>query len=330
MSSFSSFPWKEFPGLNWSRVRLLGHGTYGVVYLSLLTDFKNVNLFLAVKTAHLNSSASLVKETRILDEFRDCPEIISSYGHIETLERGSELYNIVLEYAPFGTLSDLIRRSDGCALRETSVRVYTRMILNGLRCLHIKGYVHCDLKPDNILVFPCNSQDGCCRLKLADFGLSKEPDEDDGRVSERYKYRFRGTPLYTSPESVAIGEIGPAMDIWSLGCIVIEMITGRHPWYWYGLDVSRFGTDVAYFLAFTRDWSPRIPQDMTEMGKDFLRMCFIRDPRQRWTADLLLHHPFLSEVSSGLSESRRVLIPTEHHRLAQNIVARTLPRRFFH
>ncbi|KAF2309370.1 hypothetical protein GH714_001785 [Hevea brasiliensis] len=85
------------------------------------------------------------------------------------------------------------------------------MILKGLSSIHNNGYVHCDLKPANILVFPSDQQD--FQLKIADFGLAKEPDEGNSRKFF-YQYTFRGTPLYMSPESIKLAEISPALNIW--------------------------------------------------------------------------------------------------------------------
>ncbi|KAF2309352.1 hypothetical protein GH714_001699 [Hevea brasiliensis] len=150
------------------------------------------------------------------------------------------IYNLLLEYAPGGSLADLINKYGG-KIPECDVRRYTRMILKGLSSIHNNGYVHCDLKPANILVFPSDQQD--FQLKIADFGLAKEPDEDNSRKFF-YQYTFRGTPLYMSPESVKHAEISPALDIWSLGCIVIEMITGKPPW--HELDVEDFFVRLAF------------------------------------------------------------------------------------
>ncbi|EXB39294.1 Mitogen-activated protein kinase kinase kinase 2 [Morus notabilis] len=287
MDSTSSVPWNLFPGLIvWRRVRFLGSGSYGAVYLTFLTNFNELNHLLAVKTSFLALSTSLFKEKRVLANLGDCPEIIVCFGHKVTVERGMQLYNLVLEYAPFGTLSDLIQTF---ILRDINIRIYTTIILKGLRYMHAKGYVHCDLKPDNILVFP-SDQRGCYRVKIADFGLTKEPDEVI--IPDDYKNRFRGTPCYMSPESVVLGQIGPALDIWSLGCIVIEMHTAKSAW--HVLECTP-RLDMVHLLASTK-MTPPIPCAVTEIGRDFLRKCLARDPRERWTARMLLNHPYVSEV----------------------------------
>ena len=76
---------------------------------------------------------------------------------------------------------------------EYDVQRYTRMIVKGLRCIHEKGYVHCDLKPANILVFRSKAGRGNA-VTIADFGISKITREEYGFVNR--KFCFRGTPIY--------------------------------------------------------------------------------------------------------------------------------------
>ncbi|XWS14493.1 hypothetical protein CRYUN_Cryun35bG0014000 [Craigia yunnanensis] len=102
---------------------------------------------------------------------------------------------------------------------------------------------------------------------------------ENGKIdSEFCEYGFRGTAVYMSPESV-IGEISGALDVWSLGCIIVEMISGKLPW--------------NYRNKIFSGESPKIIENMSSSGKDFLAMCFARDPNKRSTANMLLNHPFL-------------------------------------
>lgn len=166
------------------------------------------------------------------------------------------------------------------------------MIVKGLHCIHEKGYVHCDLKLENILVFSF-PDDGSSR-KITDFGLSKIPRDLDELMTKCFG--FRGTPDYMSPESLLLGEIQGCLDIWSLGCTVVEMISGKWAW-----DCTGGGEELAIEIATD---SPKIPENMSEIGKDFLRRCFERDLRERWTVEMLLHHPFLLETEGPPSSTR--------------------------
>ncbi|XVE62236.1 hypothetical protein DITRI_Ditri06bG0101800 [Diplodiscus trichospermus] len=96
-------------------------------------------------------------------------------------------------------------------------------------------------------------------------------------------YCFRGTPIYMSPESV-IGEVASALDVWSLGCIIIKMISGKLPWVFDNLKDLRD--------KLLRGDVPNISENMSIIGKNFITKCFTLDPNQRWTARKLLTHPY--------------------------------------
>ncbi|KAJ6692842.1 CCR4-NOT TRANSCRIPTIONAL COMPLEX SUBUNIT CAF120-RELATED [Salix purpurea] len=272
--------------MEWLRLKKLGQGTYGTVYLAMSTFTEE--LYFAVKNANLEDSSTLQKERRIFQKFRGANEVVKCYGCCVSNEGGAMKYNLLLEYAPMGSLLNLMRDCGG-RIPESHVRKYTKMLLRGLSCIDNNGHVHCDLKPANILVFP-READGFSdvQLKIADFGLAKEPGEDDSDMLFRM-YQYRGTPCYMSPESVQFAEITPALDIWSLGCIVVEMITGRIAW-------GNLDSKELFNKLVSGNESPEIPEYISESGKDFLRRCFELDHRYRWTADALLTHPFVDDA----------------------------------
>lgn len=144
------------------------------------------------------------------------------------------------------------------------------------------GFVHCDIKLGNILL--CAED-----VKIADFGLAKKAGEK--AEEENDGFCLRGTPLYVSPESVARREFEPPSDIWSLGCAVVEMITGKPAW---RLSEDSNINALLFQIGFGNEL-PEIPTELSDEGKDFLSKCFVRDPSKRWTAEMLLQHPFVSK-----------------------------------
>ncbi|XP_043708228.1 mitogen-activated protein kinase kinase kinase 20-like [Telopea speciosissima] len=270
--------------MEWKRGKSIGRGSFSSVDLAIPAgDCSLVDLpqLMAVKSAAISECSSLQREREILSHLRDCPQIVRCLGDDHTVENGQQFYNVFLEYASRGTLASLVKKSGG-ALLESDVRRYTRWILMGLRCIHEKGFVHCDIKLQNILV--CSAPDGTDDVKIADFGLAK-------RAGAVEKLNLRGTPLYMSPESIASNEHEAPGDLWSLGCAVAEMVIGRPAW------KCKADTDVSALLfriGFGEEL-PEIPEEMSEQGKDFLQRCFVRDPSKRWTAEMLLNHPFVTD-----------------------------------
>ncbi|KAF5727813.1 mitogen-activated protein kinase kinase kinase A-like [Tripterygium wilfordii] len=270
--------------MTWSRLKVLGKGSYGVVFLAVEKDDFGFPLgVFAAKSSLLLKCSSLVKEFEILRHLFGCPGIVRCLGYEFTVERSIPVYNLFMEYAPEGTLTDLIRKSGG-RIPEKEVKVYTRMLLEGLSCIHGHGLVHCDFKPDNILVFPSKDGTGYC-LKIADFGLAKLPWEEEFDCSRQDC--FRGTPLYMSPESVILGQVSASLDIWSLGCVVVEMLTGNRAW------GNHHDMASLFFYVVCGDESPNIPEWISSSAQDFLSTCFRTDPRERWSSEKLLNHSFV-------------------------------------
>lgn len=185
-----------------------------------------------------------------------------------------------MEYAAGGSLSDTIRARDG-RLEEFTVVNFTRQILYGLHYLHGNGIVHCDVKGRNVLISKGDS------AKIADFGCAKRIGLETEAATP-----IAGTPAFMAPEVVR-GEVqGFESDIWSLGCTVIEMATGSAPWRDAADPVS-----VLYRIGYSGE-SPAIPEFLSAGARDFLEKCLRRNPRERWSADELMKHPWIAEFSS--------------------------------
>ncbi|KAL6507426.1 hypothetical protein OROGR_023621 [Orobanche gracilis] len=286
--------------MDWIRGGTLGHGSFAKVSLAVpRSQSSKLPPLMAVKSCGVSLSSSLMSEGVILEELKGCPEIIRCFGEGFSYENGDKInweskfkvvdqksqkgkliegrreYNILLEYASGGSLADKLKTSGDRRLREYEVRRYAKALLRGLNYIHKFGYVHCDLKRENILL--CQND----VVKIADFGLARKAVQRAGKC-------IRGTPLYMSPEMVAGGDQGAAADIWALGCAVGEMLTGSTAWPY---------TDVAGLLMKigAGDELPEIPEYLSEKAKFFLEKCFVKDPSKRWTAEMLLDHPFIHE-----------------------------------
>ncbi|KAK6773089.1 hypothetical protein RDI58_028327 [Solanum bulbocastanum] len=267
----------------WQRGKLLGRGTYGSVYEA---TNRETGALCAMKEVDLNpdnpKSAECIKqleqEIRVLRQLKH-QNIVQYYGS-EIME---DSFCIYLEYVHPGSINKYVRDHGG-AMTESIVRNFTRHIVSGLAYLHSTKTIHRDIKGANLLV------DASGIVKLADFGLAKHL---SGHATE---LSLKGSPHWMAPEVMqamlrkdANPELACAIDIWSLGCTVIEMFTGQPPW--SGLDGVK-----AMFSALNK--SPPVPETLSSEGKDFLRCCFQRKPADRPTALMLLEHPFLSNTYS--------------------------------
>ncbi|KAI9178493.1 hypothetical protein LWI28_027220 [Acer negundo] len=260
--------------MDWTRGHTIGHGSSATV--SLATSLLSGKVF-AAKSAELSESEFLQREQKILSSLNS-PHIITYKGCDITSENNKLMYNLLMEYAAGGTLTNVIRRhGSGGRLDEPTIANYTRQILQGLEYVHSNGLVHCDIKGRNILI----TESGA---KIADFGCAKWQSEEVSSQS--------GTPMFMAPE-VARGEHqGFASDIWAVGCTVIEMASGGPPW-----SDATDPVTVLYRIAYSGEL-PELPGCLSKQAKDFLSKCLRRNPKERWTTTRLLGHSFLEQFNS--------------------------------
>ncbi|KAJ0230783.1 Protein kinase domain-containing protein [Hirschfeldia incana] len=265
-------------------VKFLGEGAYGYVNLIRYTNPDDGSSFLsAVKNSYDQDYDTLRTELEILLQLRGCPRIVTCFG--DSLQQGlssygNNVHKLRLEYASEGSLNAFMNKYADRKLPEPLIKDFTRMILEGLVSIHGRGYVHCDIKPDNLLVFPSSDS---YELKISDFGNTLEV----GVVPKFWEseYPWVGTPIYMPPESVRDGFANRGIDLWSVGCLVLEMYTGVIPW--EGVNVNLLATRLRCGKA------PEIPESLPCDAKDFIQTCFSREPEERGSACELLLHPFL-------------------------------------
>ncbi|KAK6250611.1 hypothetical protein QUC31_008170 [Theobroma cacao] len=261
------------PGSRWKKGKLLGRGTFGHVYVGFNSEsgemcaMKEVTLF-SDDAKSKESTKQLMQEISLLSRLWH-PNIVQYYGSEKVDDR---LY-IYLEYVSGGSIYKLLQEYG--QLKEPVIRSYTQQILSGLAYLHSKSTVHRDIKGANILVDPNG------RVKLADFGMAKHI------AGQSCPLSFKGSPYWLAPEVIRnTSGYNLAVDIWSLGCTVLEMATTKPPW-------SQYEGVAAMFKIGNSKELPPIPDCLPDEGKDFVRQCLQRNPLHRPTAVQLLDHPFV-------------------------------------
>ncbi|KAF8560282.1 Pkinase-domain-containing protein [Imleria badia] len=271
------------PIFKWVRGELIGKGTYGRVYLALNATTGEM---IAVKQVEIPTTASdksdsrqasfvqaLKMESETLKDL-DHPHIVAYLGFEET----PNFLSIFLEYVPGGSVGSCLR--DHGKFDEEVTKSFTAQILDGLAYLHSKNIIHRDLKADNILV----EKTGVC--KISDFGISKRADDDQAAYTA-----MQGTVFWMAPEVIGSQKgkgYNSKVDIWSVGCVVLEMWAGRRPW----PDEDFF---TVMFKVSHEGKSPPIPSDviLSDLAVDFKERCFAVHPDARANAAELIQHPYL-------------------------------------
>lgn len=297
--------------LRWQQGQFLGGGTFGSVYAAINLDS---NFLMAVKEIRLQDPqlipkiAQQIRDEMGVLEVLDHPNIVSYHG----IEVHRDKVYIFMEYCSGGSLAGLLEH--GRIEDETVIMVYALQLLEGLAYLHQAGIVHRDIKPENILL----DHNGI--IKYVDFGAAKiiarqgktvapmdalgntgykdGMNAKDMQLAHQRKNQktMTGTPMYMSPEvirgdSASLVHRQGAVDIWSLGCVILEMATGRRPW-------STLDNEWAIMYNIAQGNQPQLPSrdQLSDLGIDFLKRCFECDPLKRPTAAELLQHEWIVSI----------------------------------
>ncbi|KAG8729498.1 hypothetical protein FRC11_008644, partial [Ceratobasidium sp. 423] len=177
-------------------------------------------------------------------------------------------------YCENGSLHNICKRFG--KFPENLVAVYISQVLDGLVYLHDQGVIHRDIKGANILT----NKDGT--VKLADFGVATTP---TGALNDA---AVVGSPYWMAPEVIEQSGATTASDIWSVGCVVIELLEGQPPYH--------FLDPMPALFRIVQDDCPPIPEGASPIVKDFLYQCFQKDCNLRISAKKLLKHPWMASV----------------------------------
>lgn len=277
--------------IKWIKGALIGAGSFGNVFLGM--NARN-GLLMAVKQVELPSghSHSDQRKKGMLEALEREIELLKTLQHdnivqyLDSYADGTHL-NIFLEYVPGGSVAALLRNYG--AFQESLVRNFVKQILHGLNFLHTRDIVHRDIKGANILV------DNKSCIKISDFGISKKVESDLYVTSRAHRPSLQGSVFWMAPEVVKQTSYTRKADIWSLGCLVVEMISGTHPW-------ANLNQMQALYQIGSHA-KPSLPDEMSPEAVDFLNKTFELDHNKRPSGEELLQHPFVTTDIAQSAES---------------------------
>lgn len=315
-------------------LEMVGKGGSSKVYKVLSADYK----IFALKRVKVPSSqraalASYANEIDLLKSLQGRSTIVQL--HDAEVRSSAGTIHLIMEYGDIDLAKLLVRRAKGKSISDNFRRLYWQQMLEAVSTIHECKIVHGDLKPANFLHVAGT-------LKLIDFGIAKAIQTDD--TTKIVRDSQIGTPNYMSPEALMAEDdeddedsmgsagggaagtgsdhaptggrkpkarryrVGRASDIWSLGCILYQMVYGRTPF--------AHIKNTMHKLHCIQDSSYEISYPATVASNanllDVLRGCLQRDPTKRMSMEALMAHPYVAEEGSSAASSRRLTAPSLH------------------
>ncbi len=245
----------------------LGRGGMGVVYLA--HDMK-LDRQVAIKSL----PAELMDNPKARSRFSREARLLASLNHpniatiYEELEEGEGAGFLVLEYVPGETLAERMGRKK---LKVEEALTIGLQIADAVSAAHEKGVIHRDLKSGNIKITLEN------KVKVLDFGLARavgsETLDEQSTITE--PGRIIGTPAYMSPEQARGEKTDERSDIWSFGCVLYEMLTGKVPF-----EGGTPSDTLAGIIEREPDWQA-LPEATPANISVLLRRCLTKEPHRR-------------------------------------------------
>ena len=258
-------------------ISMLGTGTFGKVRLYRDKNYKD--LLFAIKTLKKEGIPQyqfnlLKSEVNILSNL-DHPNIVKYFGTFE-----DEFFiHIVMEYLKGHDLDKIISLKNYTGFDEKNMCQIIQQLLKALAFIHSKNIIHRDIKPENVLF---SNKRNYSSLKLIDFGLATFSQQDNKSV---------GTPFYMAPETID-GHSTFESDLWSVGVIVYQMITGILPF-----QISDKDNQALYHKIKNDDYNRDILDEIecSDEVKDFIYKSLQKEVKMRLTIQDALNHPWVQK-----------------------------------
>ncbi|KAJ3179610.1 Serine/threonine-protein kinase plk4 [Geranomyces variabilis] len=256
---------------------MLGRGGFGFVHRAVSKSAGTYGREVAIKMIDKRLMKAANMTRRVANEVEvhwqlHHPSILELYNYFED---NSYVY-LVMEICQNGELYQYIHHRK-CPLTEPEARGVVAQVVRGLLYLHAHGIIHRDLKLSNLLL--TENLD----VKIADFGLAVKLNELDGEQKT-----MCGTPNYISPEIISRLPYGLTSDVWSLGCMVVTLLTGKPP---FESKAVKSTLDKVTRVEYT------LPANLSTDVKDLVHRLLQKDPKKRLALTKVLNHPFFNPTS---------------------------------
>jgi serine/threonine protein kinase len=286
----------------YSKKDLIGHGAFAVVFKGRYR--KKPEFTVAIKCItkkNLAKSQNLLsKEIKILRELSDLHHE-NVVALLDCKETSHHVY-LVMEYCNGGDLADYLQAKG--TLSEDTIAAFLRQIAEAMKALNAKGIVHRDMKPQNILLCHTSrhTSTGDIKLKIADFGFARFL--QDGVMAAT----LCGSPMYMAPEVIMSLQYDAKADLWSVGTIVYQCLTGKAPFQ------AQTPQQLKQFYERNANLQPNIPNGTSPHLKLLLMGMLKRNAKDRIDFDEFFNHPFLHPARLSPKSSSPVPVPAARTR----------------
>ncbi|HEX3758160.1 MAG TPA: protein kinase [Kofleriaceae bacterium] len=285
----------------------IGRGGMGAVYLA---EHALLGRQAAIKVLLREMSHRPDLVTRFFNEAR-AATAVKHPGIVEIYDFGyaadGSAY-IVMEFLQGESLASRLRRTG--PFLESRAAALCRQVAGGLGAAHAKGIVHRDLKPDNIFVVPDADIAEGERPKILDFGIAKLASEQSAGQSMTRTGMVMGTPAYMAPEQCkGAGQVDARSDLYALGCILYEMVSGRPPF------VAEGAGEVMALHIFSAPPPPRAFAPVSAALEQVILRALAKDPDHRFrsaeemAAALQAVQPSGAFPRAGATDATRAMLP---------------------
>eukprot|EP00922_Rhytidocystis_sp_ex-Travisia-forbesii_P055216 GHVS01081784.1.p1 GENE.GHVS01081784.1~~GHVS01081784.1.p1 ORF type:complete len:279 (+),score=38.42 GHVS01081784.1:160-996(+) len=265
--------------------KVIGRGGFGEALL--VRDVKTKQMLVAKKVKLERQSDTQIdkamQEVQLLSKFSDHPFIVRYH---EAFVKYPCLY-VIMDYCEKGDMQHYVdyRRNEGKLISEDQVMKYFAQVAAAVHHMHKNHVLHRDLKLANILI------DGTNRIRVTDFGISRHLSTDD-----LAKTRI-GTPTFMSPESLLDQPYSYPSDVWSLGCVLYNMLALQPPFNAISM--------IALINSVKRDAPPALPSTVSTAVRELCASMLLKDPSSRPTLDKIMRHTRIQKALATLISQKK-------------------------